>query len=208
VPADLVSPEPLAIPPCEGDAAAALAAFRDAHEKQKRGDVDGALAGYLAFSGMPGRNALPARYRTMVAERLEKLLADVRRRFDAAVERYGKDRQAGLADLRSIEERFPDLPEGQAARAFVQSDGLRAAIDGARVAAAAGRKEEAAKSLEQAVRAFPAGLYRYEAKQLLVDLGGPDLFEPGERIGGAEEPEDGKTTPEKKEGTKIEVSDD
>ena len=59
LPADFVSPEPLEIAPTGGDA---LAAFRDAHEKHKRGDADGALAGYLAFLGNPGRLDLPPRY--------------------------------------------------------------------------------------------------------------------------------------------------
>jgi hypothetical protein len=199
VPPDLVSPEPLSIPPRDGDA---LAAFRDAHEKHKRGDLDGALRGYLVFLGTRSRVELPARYVATAEARVKPLLEEVRRGYDAAIARYGKDRHGGLADLRALAARYPELPEGRAALALADSDGLRAAIDRAR----ADRK---AKELEAAIRAFPAALYRYEAKSLLVDLGGPDLLEPGERIGrGKEEGSGEEARPEKGEDSGVEVSED
>ena len=130
------------------------------------------------------------------------LLGAVRASYDAAVAKYVKDRKAGLAELRSFAERYAWLPEGQAARAFADSDGLRAAIDLAK----ADRKS---KPLEEAIRAFPKGLFMYEAKSLLVDLGGRDLFEPGERVGGKKEEGPGEEEkPRKKDESGIEVSDD
>jgi hypothetical protein len=200
VPLDLAPPGPLEIAPTEGDA---LATFRDAHEKHKGGDVDGALKGYLAFLGNPGRLDLPARYVTTVEERVKPLLAAVRALYDAAVARYGKDRANGLALLRALAERYPWLPEGRAALALADSDGLREAIDRA-------KKDKKAKELEEAIRAFPKGLYRYEAKALLVELGGPDLFEPGERVGGGKEkgPGEEEPTPKRKDESGIDVSKD
>jgi hypothetical protein len=200
LPKDFLSPEPLTIAPAEGDP---LATFRDAHEKHKKGDTDGALKGYLAFLGNPARLDLPPRYASTVEARVKPLLDAVRASYDAAVARYGKDRKGGLADLRALAERYAWLPDGRAARAFADSDGLRAAID----AAKADRK---AKPLEEAIGAFPHGLFMYEAKSLLVDLGGPDLFEPGERVGGGGKEEGGEeeTAPRKKDEPGIEVSED
>jgi hypothetical protein len=200
LPADFVSPEPLVIARCRGDA---LATFRDAHGKHKAGDADKALEGYLAFLGNPGRLDLPPRYAATVEARVKPLLEAVRARYDAAVARYAKDRRGGLADLRALAVRYPSLPEGRAALAFADSDGLRAAIDAAKV-------DRKPKELEAALRAFPNGLFRYEAKLLLVELGGPDLFEPGERVGGKKE--EGRGEEEKKAKEKdesgIEVSED
>jgi hypothetical protein len=145
---------------------------------------------------------LPPRYAATVEARVKPLLEAVRASYDAAVAKYAKDRKGGLADLRALAERYAWLPEGAAARALADSDGLRAAIDLAK----ADRK---GKPLEEAIRAFPQGLFMYEAKSLLVDLGGPDLFEPGERVGGKKEEgpgEEGK--PEKKDESGIEVSED
>lgn len=199
LPKDFLSPEPLTIAPAEGDP---LATFRDAHERHKKGDTDGALKGYLAFLGNPARIDLPPRYVATVEARVRPLLGAVRASYDAAVAKYVKDRKAGLAELRSFAERYAWLPEGQAARAFADSDGLRAAIDLAK----ADRKS---KPLEEAIRAFPKGLFMYEAKSLLVDLGGRDLFEPGERVGGKKEEGPGEEEkPRKKDESGIEVSDD
>ncbi len=199
LPADFLSPEPLLILPTEGDA---LAAFRDAHGKQKSGDADGALQGYLAFLGNPARLDLPPRYVATVEARVKPLLEAVHGRYDAAVAKYAKDRKGGLADLRALAERYAWLPEGRAALAFADSDGLRAAIDAA-------KSDKKAKGLEAAVRAYPAGLYLYEAKTLLVDLGGPDLFEPGERVGGKKEEGRGEEEkPRKKDESGVEVSED
>lgn len=201
LPAEFLSPEPLVITPTEGDA---LAQFRDAHGKHKAGDLDGALKGYLAFLGNPARIDLPPRYVTTVEGRVRTLLGTVRAGYDEAVARYVKDRKAGLAELRAYGERYAWLPEGRAALAFADSDGLRVAIDTA-------KSSKDPKALEAAIRGFPKGLYMYEAKTLLVDLGGPDLFDPGERIGGKKEkgPGDGEEKkPRKKDESGIEVSED
>ncbi len=199
LPRDFLSPEPLTIAPTEGDP---LATFRDAHERHKKGDTDGALRGYLAFLGNPARIDLPPRYVATVEARVKPLLDAVRASYDAAVANYGKDRKGGLADLRALAERYPWLPEGQAARAFADSDGLRAAIDLAKA-------DKKPKPLEEAIRAFPKGLFMYEAKSLLVDLGGKDLFEPGERVGGRKEEGPGEEErPKRKDESGIEVSDD
>jgi hypothetical protein len=199
LPADFLSPEPLTIAPSEGDP---LATFRDAHEKHKKGDTDGALQGYLAFLGNPRRIDLPPRYVATVEARVKPLLEAVRAGYDACVQKYGKDRKGGLADLRALAERYAWLPEGQAARALADSDGLRAAIDLAKA-------ERKPKPLEDAIRAFPHGLFLYEAKSLLVDLGGPDLFEPGERVGGKKEEDRGEEEkPKKKDESGVEVSED
>jgi hypothetical protein len=47
----------------------------------------------------------------------------------------------------------------------------------------------------------------YEAKSLLVDLGGPDLFEPQERVGGKKAEGPGEEEKKKKEPTKKEKDD-
>jgi len=200
LPADFLSPEPLRIAPTTGDA---LATFRDAHEKHKRGDTDGALKGYLAFLGNPKRLDLPPRYVTTVEARVRPLLGAVRASYDAAIARYVKDRKGGLAELRAFAERYAWLPEGRAALAFADSDGLRAAIDAAKA-------DKKTKELEAAIRAFPNGLYMYEAKTVLLDLGGPDLFEPGERLGGKKEegPGEEEKKPKEKDESGIEVSPD
>ena len=62
---------------------------------------------------------------------------------------------------------------------MAHSDGLAGAIAGAREAK---DKKAAAAALEKAVRRYTAAVFRYEAKTLLIELGGPDLFEPGERV--------------------------
>jgi hypothetical protein len=154
---------------------------------------------------MPGRAELPARYSSTVQERVDGLLAAVRERHEKAVELYRKDRAKGLGELRRLADRYPALPEGRAALALVHTDGLRAAVLDARAAYGAGRVEEARAALAKAVRAFPASVYRYEAKACLVELGGPDLFEPGERPGeGKAEP---GAKPDDGRETEIEVSD-
>lgn len=199
LPAAFLSPEPLQIAATTGDA---LALYRDAHEKHKRGETDAAIQGYLAFLGNPGRVDLPPRYVATVEARMKPLLEAVRARYDEAVAKYAKDRKGGLADLRALAERYAWLPEGRAALAWADSDGLRAAIDKAKA-------DKDAKALETAVRGFPAGLYLYEAKTLLVELGGPDLFDPGERVGGKKAEGHGEEEkPKKKDESGIEVSDD
>jgi len=203
VPTDIVTPGELTVAPQPGDAEQALAAFVAAHLGHKRGDEDGALKGYLAFLGMPGRQELPPRYLATVRRRVEALRREVRRRYDEALALYRKDGARGVAALRALAERYAILPEGRAARALVHSDALKAAIDAAR---AMQDKQAAAVALERAVRKYTAAEYLYEAKRLLLDLGGPDLF-PRERAeaGAGEEK---KEPEEEEEEPEIEVSDD
>jgi len=209
LPAALVRVGKLDIPPREGDAATALRTFVGAHEKHEQEDRDGALAGYLAFLGMPGRHELPARYVKTVLQRVSDLRRAVRERYDEALALYRRDRAKGVGELLLIAGRYPMLPEGKAAKVFWHSDRLRAAIAKARETAKDGRPKLGAADLETAVRRFTAGLYRYEAKTLLIELGGPDLFEPGERIeetGDAPAPE--RDDKEDDKGGGIEISDD
>ena len=208
VPVDIASPRPLVVFPREGDVHAALAAFLDAHAKHKAGHLDEALFGYLAFLGMPGRRDLPQRYVKTAQRRLDALLANVRKRYAAALATYRKDRAQGLAELDAFAHRYARLPEGEAALALVQSDRLRTAIETAKELAAHGRKTEAANGLEKAIRALPAGLYLYEAKKLLITLGGPDLFERGEDGAAKGDPEEKRAEKKKAEEPEIEISGD
>jgi len=202
LPPDLVAPGELVIPAQPGDATIALATFIEAHGKQKEGDVDAALAGYVRFLGMPGRLELPARYLGTVQARLPALLAPVRQRYDAALALYRKDRAHGDAELLALAEGYPYLPEGKAARTLYDSDRLRAAIDRAR---GLEDKAQAAKELEAAIHKCPAGLFRYEAMTLLKELGGPDLFPKGAPRK-REPKKEGEAKPEDDPG--LEVSDD
>lgn len=202
VPLDLVAPGELAVPPQPGDAEKALATFVAAHRKHKKGDEEGALRGYLAFLGMPGRAQLPPRYLATVERRVAALRGAVRKRYDEALALYGEDGAKGLAALRKLADRYAALPEGRAARVFVESDALKAAIDAAR---AATDKRAAAAALEKAIRRNTLAEYLYEAKRLLLDLGGPDLLEPRRRV--AEQPES-EREPEKGKEPEMEVSDD
>jgi len=203
VPTDIVTPGELTVPPQPGDAEKALATFLAAHGKHKRGDRDGALRGYLAFLGMPGREELPPRYLATVRTRVAALRREVRGRYDEALALYRKDGGRGIAALRKLADRYSALPEGRAARVLVHSDALKAAIDAAR---AASDKRAAATALEKAVRRWTAAEYVYEAKRLLLDLGGPDLFTPRERAPGDPVDEEKEAEPEKE--PEIEVSDD
>jgi hypothetical protein len=205
VPPDIVTPGGLTVAPQPGDADHALAAFVAAHSSHKRGDKDGALRGYLAFLGMPGRKELPARYLATVRRRVGALHQEVRRRYDEALALYRRNGARGVAALRALAERYALLPEGRAARTIVHSDALKAAIDLAR---AMQDKQAAAIALEKALRKYTAAEYLYEAKRLLLDLGGPNLL-PRERA----EPSAGeeKKVPEEEEEKKepeMEVSDD
>lgn len=183
----------LEIPVRDGDARAALALFVEAHDAHEAGDEDAALRGYLAFLGTRDREDLPARYETTVRARLDAMLDRVHLRFAAARDLYARDRAAGLRELVSIAQRYPMLPEGRAANTLWQSDALLAAIEEAKVSAERDGKEKAAKALEEAIRRHPAALYLYTAKSLLLTLGGPDLFDPGERVAdgsGTDRPEE------------------
>ena len=170
----------MTLAPAKGDAQTALKTFVAAHEAHKREEHDAALVGYVRFLGMPGRLELPARYLTTVRKRLDAMRTEVRAQYDKALRLYSKDRVKGIAALRAVAKRYPVLPEGVAALKMAHSDGLAGAIAKARVAK---DKQAAAAALEKAVRRYTAAVFRYEAKSLLVELGGPDLFEPGERVG-------------------------
>jgi len=212
VPTSLVDVGKLAILPREGDAAAALAAFKQAHARHEEGDLQGAAEAYMAFLGMPGRLDLPERYLRTVQDRVSAMRREAREWYDRATALYGSDRAKGIAELKLLAGRYGALPEGRAAQALWHSDALRVAIREARDLAAEEKKPLAVRELETAIRLHPAGLYRYEAKSLLVELGGPDLFEPGERIveGPARKPAEGGADGEddEDEGTGIIVSDD
>ena len=203
VPVDIVAPGELTVIPQPGDAEQALATFVTAHGKHKRGDQDGALRGYLAFLGMPGREELPPRYLATVRRRVAALRREVAGRYDEALALYRKDGGRGIAALRKLADRYAALPEGRAARVFVHSDALKAAINLAR---GAPDKRAAAAALEKAVRRWTDAEYVYEAKRLLLDLGGPDLFAPRDRA--PEDPGDEKKEAEQEEEPEIEVSDD
>lgn len=209
VPPGIVHVGRLRITPREGDDKAALAIFLAGHGKQKQGNVDGALRDYLAFLGMPGRHDLPRRYLATVRDRVDAIRAGVAKQYDAAADLYRRDRTQGLAALDRLAERFALLPEGRAAHTLSDTDRLRAAIDTARPHAEGSKEEkgQAAAALEKAVREYSAGLYLYEAKRLLVDLGGPDLFEPGEKVGGSQPADDGDGGDDEGEDATIEVGD-
>jgi len=177
---------PLRYPSTPGDAPKALALFLEAHEAHKRGELDKALDGYLAFRGNAGRHGLPARYLRTVEERLARLLATVRARYDAMLALYERDRKAGLAEARLLAGRHPALPEGIAALQLWHSDELQQAVKDARARKANGETAKAAAELATAVRQWVRALDAYEAKALLIELGGPDLFEEGEKIPGDE----------------------
>jgi hypothetical protein len=202
--------EPPRVAARRGTAREAADLFYAAHALQKKGEPHAALARYIEFQAVEGARELPERFRTMARERAEKLLAQLARECDEACALYRTDRRRGLDALRALAERGPALPHGRAARVLVQSDALKQAITDARAFAKEGKRAEAARSLEAAVRATPEALYRFEARSLLVEVGGPDLFEPGERVGGGKEKGPGEegTTPKRKDESGIDVSKD
>lgn len=172
VPTRAIKVRELAIVPTKGDP---LKAFLAAHELHKKGDLDGALKGYLAYLGNAQRKKLPDRYNRTAQARLAALRKGVAKRYAEAVKLYSADGKKGIAALQGLAERYPMLPEGVAARRFVHSDALLAALKAA-------RQSKDAKVLEAAIKAYPDAIQRYEAKSTLIELGGPDLFLPGERV--------------------------
>jgi len=182
---DVVRVAPLSVPVRPGNAKQSLQRFLKAHGEHEAGRLEDALRGYFEFLGMPGRHELPPRYVAMAKERLAKLARPFAERYEKAARLYERDRRAGLAALRGIAERVPYLPAGHAARTLAHTDALRAAIDAAREEARSadtGDKAAIAKRLEATIRSSRHGLFLYEAKMLLTQLGGPDLFAPGERL--------------------------
>ena len=169
----------LVVPPRKGDAHAALKVFLAAHRAHLGGDTDAALRGYLEFLGYSARTQLPPRYETTTRNRLATLRKVIASRFAKATALYAKNRKKGVAALKALAASYPALPEGAAAGRLWHSDALLAVL-----AAARANKDQkaAARSLEKAIRAFGDAIYRYEAKATLIELGGPDLFEPGERV--------------------------
>jgi len=189
----------------KGNAQEALKTFLEAHRAHKQDKHDAALRGYLAFLGIAARAELPPRYQATARARLDSMLAKIRTRFDAGLALYVKDRKQGVAEMTLLAVRYPMLPEGAAAKALWHSDGLHAAIASAR---AESDRKLAAVRLEQAVRRYAAALFRYEAKSLLIELGGLDLFEPGERVGKGEDKKGDEKKDEDDGGTVIEMGDD
>ncbi len=175
---------PLRYPGGPAEPEKALSLFLEAHAAHKRGELDKALEGYLAFRGGAGRHALPPRYLRTVEERLTALLGTVRARYTAMLALYERDRKAGLAEARALAERHAALPEGIAALQLWHSDELHTAVKDARARKAKGESGQAAVELAAAVRRWVRALDAYEAKALLIELGGPDLFDEGERIPG------------------------
>lgn len=172
----IIDPSSVALPPAQaapraGTPREALDAFLEAHALHKKGDLPAALVRYLEFQAIDGAARLPARYRAMAAERVGRLLQGIAKEYDDACALYRRDRARGVEALRAIAARDPALPHARAAAVVLETDALRQAIDDA-------RQSKDAKALERAIRELPRGLYQYEAKALLVELGGPDLNPP------------------------------
>ena len=189
IPVRSVKVRELVVPARAGDDKTALKTFLTAHSAHKKGDLDAALKGYIAFLGYRSRDNLPPRYETTTRRRLRALRKAVAEQYQKAVKLYAKDGAKGVAALKALAAKYAMLPEGVAAQRLWHSDALHAAL-----AAARGSKDKAAaiKALEKAIRAYPDAVNVYEAKSTLLEMGGPDLFEPGERVadGGDDDDED------------------
>jgi len=175
IPIDLVEVGSLKIRPRAGDAQLALKTWLEAHRLHKATRIPQALDKYLLFLGMPGHLALPARYARSARDRVELIHDPIRREFEASLKAYPTNRAKGLAVWRILAARWPELPEGMASKKLWHSDELRGAIDAARALKAAGTPKRAAPALERAIRSYTMGLFMYEARSLLVEVGGPDL---------------------------------
>ena len=198
---DVVDLGELVLPSKQGDATKAHETFLTAHRQHGKGALVEALQGYLDFLGTPGHTALPERYARTARARLESMREAIGKDYAKAVALYRTDRAKGLVQLQALQTAYGMLPEGRAARRIVQSDATRAAVREARSG-----KPDAAKNLEKAILVNPDSLYLYEAKTLLVKLGGPDLFDPDERIGSDGEPEDSRPDKDDEESV-IEIGD-
>ena len=175
VPVGEVEVGTIRIRPRSGTADEALKCWIEAHRVHQDKEIPRALAGYLAFLGMPGHRALPGRYAEIARRRIEAIHAPVREAYEQSCKVYAADRHKALAVWRMLAQRWADLPEGAAALRLWHSDELRGAIEQARALKAKGKQKDAAALLEKAVRANTGAIYLYEARTLLVDLGGPDL---------------------------------
>ena len=198
---DVVSVGELRIPARRGDAERAHGTFLAAHRNHKKGDLVAAVAGYIEFLGIPAHATLPDRYARTARERVETIRKAVATAHAKALAAYRTDRAKGLVDLRTLADSYSMLPEGRAARILVQSDATRAAVRDAR-----NKEPDAVKALEKAILANPDSRYLYEAKSLLIELGGPDLFDPDERIGEGDESDDSKPDKDDEESV-IEIGD-
>jgi len=163
------------IRPQTGNADVALKRWIEAHRLQQEHQIPKALAGYLAFLGMPGHRALPDRYAELARTRVDAIHTPVRAAYEAACKLYAKDRYKALDAWRTLATRWADLPEGTAAQRLVHSDLLRDAIKQARTLKSQDKQKRAAALLENSVRANTRAIYLYEARKLLIELGGPDL---------------------------------
>jgi hypothetical protein len=198
---DVVSVGQLQIPTRRGNAKSAHETFLAAHRDHKKGDLVAAVTGYIEFLGIPAHAQLPERYARTARSRVEVIRKAVAAAHTRALATYRTDRARGLVDLRTLADAYAMLPEGRAARILVHSDATRAAVRDAR-----SKKPDAVKALEKAILANPDSRYLYEAKSLLVELGGPDLFDPDERIGEGDESDESEPDKDDEESV-IEIGD-
>ena len=197
----------LKIRPQTGTADDALKRWIEAHRHHQEQQIPKALAGYLAFLGMPGHRALPDRYAEIARRRVDSIHAPVRDAYEAACKLYATDRDKALDAWRIMATRWADLPEGAAAQRLVHSDVLRDAIKQARALKSEDKQKRAAALLEKAVRANERAIYLYEARKLLIALGGPDLRPNDEKRDDADEDEpDGPEADDDGE-SEIEIND-
>jgi len=175
IPTDIVEVGALKIRPRSGNAEIALQTWVQAHSLHKANKLPEALQKYVLFLGMPGHLALPERYSRSARNRVDALHDEVRKEFETSLKLYPKQRAKALDMWKLLAGRWVVLPEGHAAKQLWHSDELRGAIDAAKKLKGTDQAKQAAAALEKAIRAYTMGLYLYEARTLLVDLGGPDL---------------------------------
>jgi len=208
IPTDIVEVGALSVRPRSGDAQEALKTWLEAHRLHKANKIPGALEQYVRFLGMPGHMALPARYAKSARRRVDLIHDPVRKEFEASLKLYPTSRTKAMNTWRVLAGRWPSLPEGVAAKKLWHSDELRGAIDAARKLKAAGKPKEAIPALERAIRAYGIGLYLYEARTLLVEVGGPDLRPKEEIETGKQSDPDDEVEDDPDDGeSEIEVND-
>jgi hypothetical protein len=175
IPTDIVEVGPLRVRPKAGNAKVALQTWIEAHALHKEGKLPEALGKYVLFLGMPGHLALPQRYSRSARNRVDAIHNDVRKEFEASLKLYPTQRAKAVDMWKLLAGRWLVLPEGYAAKQLWHSDELRGAIDAAKKLKGTDQAKSAATALEKSIRAYAMGLYLYEARTLLVELGGPDL---------------------------------
>jgi len=206
IPTDIVEVGALRIRTHAGDAQAALKIWLEAHRLHKANKLPKALEKYLEFLGTPGHLALPDRYSRSARERVDAIHDPIRKRFEESLKLYPTSRKKALGVWHILAARWAVLPEGLAAKKLWHSDELRGAIDTAKKLKAAGKPKEATPALEKAIRAYSMGLYLYEARTLLVELGGPDL-RPKPEIDTDDDEDDSESEEEDGADSEIEVND-